>query len=76
MVCAGTPVFPPAPGRRLHLCALSPEGYGAGSAVQRASVHARACMLWSYPREINQVLLRSLCEFDELVGEDHLIGQP
>jgi hypothetical protein len=41
---------------------------------------ARRCMhvhgmLWSYPREINQLLLRSLREFDELVAEDHLLGQ-
>lgn len=27
--------------------------------------------LWSYPREINQVLLHSLREFDEFVAEDH-----
>jgi len=32
-------------------------------------------MLWSYPREINQVLLRSPREFDELVAEDHLLRQ-
>jgi hypothetical protein len=32
-------------------------------------------MLWSNPREIKQVLLRSLREFDELVAEHHLLGQ-
>jgi hypothetical protein len=32
-------------------------------------------MLWSYPREINKVLLCSLREFDELVAEDHLLRQ-
>jgi hypothetical protein len=41
---------------------------------------ARQCtyvqgMLWSYPRGINQVLLRSLREFDEFVAEDRLLGQ-
>jgi hypothetical protein len=37
---------------------------------------ARRCMhvhgmLWTYPREINRVLLGSLHEFDQLVAEDH-----
>jgi hypothetical protein len=32
-------------------------------------------MLWSYPRGINEALLRSLREFDELVAEDHLFRQ-
>jgi hypothetical protein len=41
---------------------------------------ARRCMhvhgmLRNYPREINQVLLCSLSEFDELVAEDHLLRQ-
>jgi len=36
------PVFPRRRGRRLHPRAVSPEGYGAGRAVQCTSVHARA----------------------------------
>ena len=40
----------------------------------RPSKHVHG-MLWSYPREINQALLRSLREFDELVAEDHLLRQ-
>ena len=57
---ARLPPFPPRRrGRRLHLCALSPkatEPIVQSSARQCVHVHG---MLWSYPREINQVLLRS-----------------
>jgi hypothetical protein len=36
------PFFPRRRARRLHPCALSPEGDGAGRAAQRTSVHAHA----------------------------------
>jgi len=69
------PFFPQRRGPRLHPSALSPEGYGAGRAVRRTSVHEVQGMLWSYPRGINEALLRSPREFDELVAEDHLFRQ-
>jgi len=43
------PFFPRRRGRRLHLSALSPEGYGNGRAVQRTWVHARASQVVELP---------------------------
>jgi hypothetical protein len=56
----------------LHFPPKATEPVLQSSARRCMHVHG---MLWSCPREINQVLLGSVREFDELVAEDHPFRQ-